>query len=190
MIARGDTLTPRLLAALRFRSRYLVSLRRLLSSSAYRGIEQAPSSDPAPRRTLFRRDGAPSFPGEPPLLPSSRYPFGPLTPEPSGPCGGLLDKERPTIDGGAHPHIGVRVPIRRDFHGSRDTLRLNRHIETRSTFSDPDRNSHHRGSLPFLIYPLTPLRWLPEQAQDATQGGADSTQFERGLAFSFSLLGQ
>src|SRR5215208_6612379 len=70
VIARGDTLTPRLLTALRFRSRYLVSLRRLLGGSAYRGIEQAPSSDPAPRRTLFRSSYAPSFPGEAPLLPA------------------------------------------------------------------------------------------------------------------------
>jgi hypothetical protein len=38
--------------------------------------------------------------------------------------------------------------------------------------------------------PITPQRWLPEQAQDATQGGADTTQFERGLAISFFLLGQ
>ena len=125
-----------------------------LSGSAYRGIEQAASSDPAPLRTLLGNPQAPTFPGEPPLLPSRRYPLAPFTPEPSGPRGGLLDKERPTIDGEANPHIGVRVPIRRDTQGSTDTLRLDRHIETRSTFSDPDRNSYHRGSLPFLIYPL------------------------------------
>ena len=141
-------------SALRFRWRYLASLWRSLSGSAYRGIEQAPGSDPAPRRTLLGSSQAPSFLGEPPLLPSSRYPFGPLSPEPSGPCGGLLDKERLCIDQEANPHIGVRVPIRRDFRGSADTLRLDRHTETTITFSDPYRDSYHFRSLPFLIYPL------------------------------------
>src|SRR5215217_8610764 len=82
VIARGDTLTPRLLTALSvLSSRLLV----LLGGSAYRGTERAPSSDPAPCRMVFRSSHTPFFPGEPPLLPSSHYPFGPLTPEPSGP---------------------------------------------------------------------------------------------------------
>ena len=60
------------------------------------------------------------------------------------------------IDREANPHVGAWVPIRRDAHGSTDTPRLDRHIETRSTFSDPDRNSYHRRSIPSLTYLLLP----------------------------------
>src|SRR5215213_3577446 len=46
------------------------ALAEWLCVSRYRGIGQAPSSDPAPRRSLLGSSHAPSFPGEPPLLPA------------------------------------------------------------------------------------------------------------------------
>jgi hypothetical protein len=67
-------------------------------------------------------------------------------------CVRLLDEERLGIDREGHPHIGARIQSRRDTHGPTDAQRLDRHIETRSTFSDPNRNSYHRRPLPLLIY--------------------------------------
>ena len=60
------------------------------------------------------------------------------------------------IDRKAYPHVGAWVTIRHNAHSSTYTLRLDRHIETRSTFLEPDRNSCHRKSILSLTYPLLP----------------------------------
>src|SRR5215216_970897 len=57
-------------------------------------------------------------------------------------------RRTPPIDREVHPHIGAGVPSLRDFHGSTDAPRLNRHQETRSAFADQDRNPYHSGSPP------------------------------------------
>jgi hypothetical protein len=61
--------SPPLVSARATPSRYLVLRSRLPRSPPSRGIGQVPSSDPAPRKALFRGLHAPSFPGGPPLLP-------------------------------------------------------------------------------------------------------------------------
>src|SRR5215211_1694234 len=96
----------------------------------------------------------------------------------------LLNEERVGIDREAHPHIGAGAPSLRDFHGSTDAPRLNRHKQTGSAFSDQDRNLYQSGSPPPLIRPTTPIGRLPEQAQDAAQGRAGSKRLP-GLPFAW-----